>query len=157
MRVLLIALLAAWAFVRDPASARYFSAGAFFFLLVALNPYTVPFVADHSIGAKTYWRLTWALPLPFFLAVMIDGVVARALQLKSKSLAVGACLALGALFVVFSSRYGTLLCTNSVALGPPAHKVPPPAYGRARPPPGRAPPHATSPAPAAAPAPPPHL
>src|SRR3546814_1725570 len=89
MQVLLVALLAAWAFVRDPASARYFSAGAFFFLLVALNPYTVPFVAEHSIGAKTYWRLTWALPLPFFLAVMIDGVVARALQLKSKSLAVG--------------------------------------------------------------------
>src|SRR3546814_3232556 len=61
MQVLLVALLAAWAFVRDLASARYFSAGAFFFLLVALNPYTVPFVADHSIGAKTYWRLTWAL------------------------------------------------------------------------------------------------
>src|SRR3546814_1493702 len=63
---------------------------------------------------------------------MIDGVVARALQLKSKSLAVGACLALGALFVVFSSRSGTLLCTNSVALGPPDLKVPPAEYGVAR-------------------------
>src|SRR3546814_1552992 len=41
-------------------------------------------------------------------------------------------LALGALFVVFSSRSGTLLCTNSVALGPPDLKVPPAEYGVAR-------------------------
>src|SRR3546814_4878967 len=63
---------------------------------------------------------------------MIDGVVARPLQLKSKSLAVGVCRALGALFVVFSARSGTLLCTNSVALGPPDLKVPPAEYGVAR-------------------------
>lgn len=132
MQVLLVALLAAWAFVRDPAHARYFSAGAFFFLLVALNPYTVPFVADHSIGAKTYWRLTWALPLPFFLAVAIDGIVERVLRLKPKPLAVGACLAAGALFVAFTSRSGTLLCRNSVTLASPGLKVPPVEYGVAR-------------------------
>src|SRR3546814_14378716 len=85
-----------------------------------------------SSDLKTYWRLTWALPLPFFLAVMIDGVVARALQLKLKSLAVGACLALGALFVAFGSRSGTLLCATSVALGPQDLKVPPAEYDVAR-------------------------
>src|SRR3546814_3349297 len=89
-------------------------------------------ISDWSSDVCSSDLLTWALPLPFFLAVMIDGVVARALQLKSKSLAVGACLALGALFVAFSSRSGTLLCTNSVALGPPDLKVPPAEYGVAR-------------------------
>ncbi|GAB2510397.1 hypothetical protein GCM10027084_26960 [Pseudoxanthomonas sangjuensis] len=131
-RVLLTALLAAWAFVRDPVRARYFSAGAFFFLLVALNPYTTPFVAAHSVGAKTYWRLTWALPLPLFLAVIIDGMGARALALRPKALAVGACLALSLPAIVFGSRFGTLLRANHVTLGFPGPKVPPIEFGVAR-------------------------
>jgi hypothetical protein len=130
--VLLVALLAAWAFVRDPVRARYFSAGAFFFVLVAINPYATPFVAAVSIGAKTYWRLTWALPLPFFLAVTLDGVVARALALKPKALAACSCLALAALAAAFASRSGTLLCANGVSLGIPGPKVPPLEYGVAR-------------------------
>lgn len=131
-RVLLVALLAAWAFVHDPVRARYFSAGAFFFLLAVLNPYTTPFVAELSVGVKTYWRLTWALPLPFFLAVVIDGMVVRALALSSKALAVGACLALAGTAAAFGSRFGTLLCANSVTLGTPAPKVPPVEYEAAR-------------------------
>src|SRR6185312_3569097 len=68
-RLLLVALLAAWAFVGNPVRARYLSAGAFFFLIAVLNPYTVRIVADHFVGVRTYWRLTWTLPLPLFLAV----------------------------------------------------------------------------------------
>lgn len=131
-RILLTVLLAAWAFVRDPSRARYFSAGALFFLLVALNPYTTPFVAEHSIGAKTYWRLTWALPLPFFLAVTIDGLAARALALKPRALAACTCLALAVPAIAFGSRFGTLSCTNSVTLGSPGLKVPAVEYGVAR-------------------------
>src|SRR6185437_5778018 len=52
-RLLLVALLAAWAFVRNPIRARYLSAGAFFCLLAALNPYTVRIVADHFVGVRT--------------------------------------------------------------------------------------------------------
>src|SRR3546814_15657392 len=104
MQVLLVALLEAWAFVRDPARVRYFSAGAFFFLLVALNPYTVPMVADHSIGATAYCRLTWALPLPFFLAGMLDCVHACALERNSMSQEVVLCMDLSALVVVISWR-----------------------------------------------------
>lgn len=131
-RVLLVALLAAWAFLRGPIHARYFSAGALFFLLVALNPYTTPFVAEHSVGVKTYWRMTWALPLPFFLAVIVDGVAARVLSIKPKALAVGATLALAVPAAAFGSRYGTLLCTNSVTLGAPRLNVPPMEYAVAR-------------------------
>lgn len=130
--VLLTALLAAWAFVRDPVRARYFSAGAFFFLLVALNPYATPFVAAHSIGVQTYWRLTWALPLPFFLAVIIDGLGARALAVRPKALAVSACLALLSPAVVFGSRFGSLQRANYVTLGTPSLKVPPVEFAAAR-------------------------
>ena len=131
-RVLLVCLLAAWAFVRDPVRARYFSAGAFFLLLAALNPYTTPFVAAVSVGAKTYWRLAWALPLPFFLAVVIDGLLSRAIAAKPKALAVGACTALAALAAAFGARSGTLLCANDVTLGPPSLDVPPVEFAVAR-------------------------
>lgn len=131
-RILLTALLAAWAFVGDPVRARYFSAGALFFLLAALNPYATPFAAEHAVGVKTYWRLTWALPLPLFLAVTIDGLVARALAIKARALAACACMALAVPAIAFGSRFGTLLCTNSVTLGSPGLKVPPVEYEVAR-------------------------
>jgi hypothetical protein len=131
-RVLLVALLSAWAFARDPASARYFAAGAFFFLLAALDPYTTPHVAAASVGFKTYWRLTWALPLPFFLAVALDGLLARALAARTRALAASACLALALPALAFAACFGTLLRANSVVLGPPGPKVPPLEFGVAR-------------------------
>jgi hypothetical protein len=127
-RLLLVALLAAWAFVRDPVRARYLSAGAFFFLLAVLNPYTVRFVADHLVGVRTYWRLTWALPLPLFLAVLLDGMIERAWHIRPKLLAGGACAALAGLAIAFGWHCGTLRSANGVALGLPAPKVAPVEY-----------------------------
>lgn len=130
--VLLAALLAAWAFVRDPVRARYLSAGAFFFLLAVLNPYTNRFVADHFVGVYTYWRLTWALPLPFLLAVTVDGVVRRALCVTPKALAVSLCTILAVLALMFGWRFGTLRADNGVTLGVPRLKVYPIEYRVAR-------------------------
>jgi hypothetical protein len=127
-RLLLVALLAAWAFVVNPVRARYLSAGAFFFLLAALNPYTVRVVADHFVGVRTYWLLTWALPLPFFLAVLLDGVIQRALGMRSKALAGCACTALACCAIAFGWRFGTLRSANSVTLGTPGPKVDPVEY-----------------------------
>lgn len=127
-RLLLVALLGAWAFVRDPVRARYFSAGAFFFLLAVLNPYTVRVVADHFVGVYTYWRLTWALPLPLFLAVLLDGVVERVVRMRAKILAVCACAALAGFAIAFGWRFGTLRSANGVTLGLPGLKVDPVAY-----------------------------
>jgi len=127
-RLLLVALLSAWAFVREPVRARYLSAGAFFFLLAVLNPYTVRVVADHFVGVRTYWRLTWALPLPLFLAVLLDGVVERALGLRSKLLAACACAALAGCAIAFGWRCGTLRSANGVTLGMPGIKVDPVEY-----------------------------
>lgn len=126
--VLLAALLAAWAFVRDPGRARYLSAGAFFFLLAVLDPYTCRFVADRFVGVYTYWRLTWALPLPFFVAVVLDGVVGHALGIKPRVLAVCACASLAGLVLMFGWQFGTLRAANSVALGVPRLKVSPVEY-----------------------------
>lgn len=131
-RVLLVALLSAWAFVRDPVRARYFAAGAFCFLLAALDPYATPYVAAASVGYKTYWRITWALPLPFFLAIALEGLLARALAAKPKMLAACACLAVALPSFAFAARFGTLLCANGVTLGMPGPKVPALEYGVAR-------------------------
>lgn len=122
-RLLLVALLAAWAFVRDPVRARYFSAGAFFLLLAVLNPYTVRVVADHFVGVYTYWRLTWALPLPLFLAVLLHGLIQRALRMRPRLLAAGACVALAVFAVAFGWCFGTLRSANTVTLGLPGPKV----------------------------------
>ncbi|HET9820075.1 MAG TPA: DUF6077 domain-containing protein [Rhodanobacteraceae bacterium] len=130
--VLLAALLAAWAFVRDPARARYLSAGAFFFLLAVLNPYTCRFVADHFVGVYTYWRLTWALPLPFLIAVILDGVVGRALHIRPKALAMCIFALLTGFAVTFGWRFGTLRADNGVTLGVPRLKVYPVEYRVAR-------------------------
>jgi hypothetical protein len=127
-RLLLVALLAAWAFVRDPVRARYFSAGAFFLLLAVLNPYTVRVVADHFVGVYTYWRLTWALPLPLLLAVLLHGLIERALRMRPRVLAAGACVALAVFAVVFGWRFGTLRSANTVTLGLPGPKVSPVEY-----------------------------
>lgn len=127
--ILLVALLAAWAFAHDRSHARYFSAGAFFFLLVVLDPYTTPFVARHYVGAQTYWRLTWALPLPFFLAAMIDGLLARALGARPKALAACCLATLASACLAFGWHACTLLRTNQVILGAPGLKVPPVEYG----------------------------
>jgi hypothetical protein len=128
-RLLLVALLAAWAFVRDPVRARYFSAGAFFFLLAVLNPYTVRVVADRFVGVYTYWRLTWALPLPLLMAVLLDGVIERAVGIRSKVLAACACAALAGFAIAFGWRFGTLRSANAVTLGLPGIKVDPVEYG----------------------------
>jgi len=127
-RLLLVALLAAWAFVVNPVRARYLSAGAFFFLLVVLNPYTVRVVADHFVGVRTYWRLTWALPLPLFLAVLLDGMIERAWDLRSKGLAACVCMALAGGAIAFGWRFGTLRSANAVTLGMPGIKVDPVGY-----------------------------
>lgn len=122
-RLLLVTLLSGWACVRDPAHARYLSAGSLFFLLAVLDPYTCRFVADHLVGLYTYWRLTWALPLPFVLAILIEGLTERALRIPSKALAAGACALLAGSALAFGWRFGTLRRANSVTLGPPGLKV----------------------------------
>ncbi|HVX05052.1 MAG TPA: DUF6077 domain-containing protein [Rhodanobacteraceae bacterium] len=127
-RLLLVALLAAWAFVRDPVRARYLAAGAFFFLLAVLNPYTVRVVADHFVGVRTYWRLTWTLPLPLFLAVLLDGAVERAWRMRLKLPAACACAALAGLAIAFGWNFGTLRSANGVTLGLPGPKVATPEY-----------------------------
>lgn len=120
---LLVALLVAWAFAPTSTGGRYFTAGALLFMLGVLNPYTSRFVADHFTGASTYWRLTWALPIPVFAAVTLSGIVSGVARVRPR-------IAAGAVIVLlvcgagwFGMSFGVLRAANFVRLGVPGLKV----------------------------------
>ena len=121
--LLLVSLLAAWAWIDEVRGKRYALAAGLFFLLGVLDPYTSRFVADHLTGTSSYWRLTWALPLPFMTAAMLEGLLARIVQLKRRVVVVAACSVLLALAVGFGLHSGTLRSANYVTLGMPGLKV----------------------------------
>lgn len=121
--LLLVALLVAWAFAPTPIRGRYFTASALLFMLGVLNPYTSRFVADHFTGASTYWRLTWALPIPVFAAVTLSGIVSGLARVRPR-IATGAGIVLlvcGAGW--FGMSFGVLRAANFVRLGTPGLKV----------------------------------
>lgn len=123
--LLLCTLLAAWAFVGAGVGRRYLVASALLFFLSVLNPYTARFVADHLTGLSTYWRLTWAVPLPFFLAILFVGLADGAAHIRSKAIAAAACAILAVCALWFGWRHGTLHSTptNYLTLGTPGLKV----------------------------------
>lgn len=121
--LLLFALLSAWSFADDGMGKRYLLVGGLLFLLGVLNPYTSRFVADHVTGLSTYWRSTWALPLPFFLAVTCVGVAKGAIDIRPRMLAAMACITLVAASVAFGWRCGTLRSSNFVTFDVPGLKV----------------------------------
>jgi Family of unknown function (DUF6077) len=130
--LLLATLLASWAFTEGRAQARVLLTSSLCFLLTVLNPYTYQFVADHFTNPSTYWRLFWALPLPFLLAIMLSYLLRSAIRLKPKLLAIPACLALTAAAAVFFFHSESLRKDNYVSLGVPSFKVPPLEYSVAK-------------------------
>lgn len=130
--LLLATLLASWAFTEGRAQARLLLTISLCFLLTVLNPYTYQFVADHFTNPSTYWRLFWALPLPFLLAIMLGHLLRSAIRLKPKPLAVAACLALTAAAAVFFIHSESLRKGNYVSLGIPGLKAPPLEYSVAK-------------------------
>ena len=121
--LLLFAMLSAWVFAEAGMARRYLLVGGLLFLLGVLNPYTSRFVADHVTGLSTYWRLTWALPLPFFVAITCVGIGKGAMRIRPRVFAVLACGVLVATAVAFGWRCGTLRSANFVTLGVPGLKV----------------------------------
>jgi len=129
--LLLTTLLASWAFAEAREQSRVLLASALWFLLAVLNPYTYEFVADHFTGTSTYWRLFWALPAPFMLAILLGNLAHRAAQAKPRALAFAMCLVLVAGCFVFFQHAGSLRKDNSVSLGMPGLKVPSVEYSLA--------------------------
>lgn len=130
---LLVALLGAWAACESRATARVFAGMSLLFLLVCFNPYTYRFVADHVMGASALWRLSWAIPLPLMLAVMIRAILARGLVLPVpwrgwKYLVWGVAVGLTA-WAAYGA--GTLRAANHVTLGMPRVKAPAADYALA--------------------------
>jgi len=121
--LLLFAMLSAWVFAEVGMAKRYLLVGGLLFLLGILNPYTSRFMADHVTGLSTYWRLTWALPLPFFLAITCVGIAKDAIGIKPRLLAAVACILLIVAAFAFGWRCGTLRSANFVTLGVPGLKV----------------------------------
>lgn len=132
MALLLVALLGCWSFAQGRAQANFLLASSLCFLVSVLNPYTYQFVASHFTGASTYWRLFWALPIPFMLAILLGQLLQRAARIKPRVLAITSCLAAAVVFGVFFLHFGTLRPENSVTLGMPSLKVPPTDYLLAR-------------------------
>ena len=121
--LLLFALLSAWVFAEAGMGRRYLLVGGLLFLLGVLNPYTSRFMADHVTGLSTYWRLTWASPLPFFLAIACVGLVKSVTSIRPRLLAAVTCVVLVAAAAAFGWRCGTLRGANFVTLGTPGLKV----------------------------------
>ena len=130
--LLLTTLLASWSFTEGRSQSRFLLAISLCFLLSVLNPYTYQFVADHLTGPSTYWRLFWALPLPFMLAILLVGVTKHAIRIRPIVFAIGAMVALGASFILFFSHTSSLRKANHVSLGAPGFKVPPLNYSVAK-------------------------
>lgn len=121
--LLLFGMLTTWHFCGEGVGRRYFLGGSLFFLLCVLNPYASRFLADHVTGLSTYWRLTWALPLPFFLAIMLGGLVRRTFGAGMKRRAMAVCIMLVSSAIAFAWQCGTLRSANFVELGMPGPKV----------------------------------
>jgi hypothetical protein len=122
--LLLTTLLASWSFAEGRSQSRLLLAISLFFLLSVLNPYTYQFVADHLTGPLTYWRLLWALPLPFLLAIFLVGLTQRAMRIRPTVFATGALVSLGASFVIFFLHSSSLRKANHVTLGAPSLNIP---------------------------------
>lgn len=121
--VLLSTLLSAWAFFENTPRARFAAAASLLFFLLILNPYTENFVAHNFVGTSTYWRLTWVLPLPFFLAIVLDSIIRDFLSIKPIAPRVAMIFVLAASIIIFAWHSGTLRQANSVTLGWPSLKV----------------------------------
>jgi len=130
--LLLTTLLACWAFAEGRAQSRLLLTSALCFLLAVLNPYTCRFVADHFTGTSTYWRLFWALPAPFMLAILLGNLARLAARAKPRALALAMCLLLAAGFAVLFQHAETLRKGNFVGLGIPGLKVPAVEYSLAK-------------------------
>ncbi len=122
--LLLTTLISSWAFAEGRSQSRVLLTISLCFFLSVLNPYTYQFVADHLTGPSTYWRLFWALPLPFMLAIFLVGVTKNLLQIRPTVFALGATGALGAGLLLFFSHTSTLRKSNYVSIGVPSLKVP---------------------------------
>lgn len=130
--LLLLTLLASWSFAEGRAQARFLLTSSLCFLVSILNPYAYQFVANHFTGTSAYWRLFWALPLPFMLAILLSQVLQHLARMKPRVLAIASCLAFAVVLGTFFSHTGTLRQENSVTLGMPGLKVPAMDYSVAK-------------------------
>lgn len=121
--VILAVLLACWASAKHVSQKRMFAASSLCFFLSVLNPYTYRFIADHVTGTSTYWRLCWALPIPFMLAIVLTDLLTQAMRMKSNILAAATFSSLGVGVLACLVHMGTLRKDNSVTLGLPSLKL----------------------------------
>lgn len=123
---LLVALLAGWALCESRYAARVFATMALLFLLVCFNPYTYAFMADRVMGESALWRLSWVIPLPLMLAVLLRAILARGLELPVpwRGWKWAVWTVSGVVAVCGAEAAGTLRAANQVTLGVPGVKAP---------------------------------
>jgi len=122
------AMLAGWAFIPDRARRRWMLGYSWRFILFCMNPFLTPFWVRHVTSAISFFRLYWAIPLPFFLSALLVGLaafVSRRWKPAWRPAALGLTLLLFALFV--PARWTTARANGS-AVGLPRLKVVPSFY-----------------------------
>ncbi len=130
--ILLATLLSAWSCTDNQAQSRWLLSTSLCFLLTVLNPYLRPLVAHYVTGVSTYWRLFWAIPLPFMLAIMLHFAWMQAKLWQSRRLIATACATALITMCLFAWQENSLRRENQVQLGIPGLKVPGAEYSIAQ-------------------------
>lgn len=123
----LTALLGGWALFPDRARRRLLIGVSLAFVLLFMNPLLTSFWAGNLTSTVTFFRLFWALPLPYFLASLLAGLPLRAPRPRRTAAAAGFAAALAALAVMVPARW-TISPLNRVRIALPGPKVHPTLY-----------------------------
>lgn len=105
------ALLCAWVFCRRGLGQRFAVLLPFAVTAVLLDPFTVRFVIQ-NVTSASYWRTTWALPVPMLMALMLIAPLQLGRGRVSRSAALTATAAALAGFAAFVPRFSALSPEN---------------------------------------------
>lgn len=123
----LAALLGGWTIFPDRARRRLLAGSALIFVLLFMNPLLTSFWAANLTSTVTFFRLYWALPLPFFLASLLSAGPLRVSRAHGPAAAAVFAAVLAAFAAIVPARW-TISPLNRVRIAVPGLKVHPTLY-----------------------------
>ncbi|MBN2199829.1 MAG: hypothetical protein JW747_08290 [Candidatus Aminicenantes bacterium] len=120
----LTALLGGWTFLKDRPRRRWMLGFSFLFVLLCMNPALTSFWAAHITSVVTFFRLYWALPLPYFLAALLAGFVFAFERFRAERYRAALFAAALLAFAFFVPARWTFSSWNHARISRPGLKVP---------------------------------
>lgn len=120
----LAALLGGWAFLKDRPRRRWMLGFSFLFVLVCMNPALTRLWAANLTSVVTFFRLYWALPLPYFLAALLAGFAFAFKRFRSEHFRAALYVASLLAFALFVPARWTVSSWNNAWISWPGLKVP---------------------------------